>query len=119
MTKRWHYLVDETISVPNKPIFDQQDFIKFSNKQSQIIELGLLAQKKKRDIIFINYENLNEEQTYFDVLDFLNYSGPDRNIFYQSKYQKSASGTVIERFDNPSVVLEYLKKNNLMRWENE
>ena len=119
ISSKWHYLIDEEINTPSKPNFDLQDFINYSNKQSKIKELGLRAQKKKRDVIFINYEQLNEKQTYLDVLNFLKYTDPDINIFQNSKYQKSASGTVVERFSNPEVVLEFLKNNNLMHWENE
>ena len=119
ISKKWHYLIDEKINSTSKPIFDSQDFINYSNKQSKIKDIAFQAQKKKRDVIFINYEKLNEEKTYLDVLNFLKYTGPDINTFHNSGYQKSASGSVIERFSNPMVVLKYLKNNDLMHWKNE
>ena len=119
ISKKWHYLIDEKINSTSKPIFDSQDFINYSNKQSKIKDIAFQAQKKKRDVIFINYEKLNEEKTYLDVLNFLKYTGADINTFHKSTYRKSASGTVVERFKNPSVVLEFLKNNQLLHWENE
>ena len=119
ISKKWHYLIDEKIDSTSKPIFDSQDFINYSNKQSKIKDIAFQAQRKKRDVIFINYEKLNEEETYLDVLNFLKYTGPDINTFRNSGYQKSASGPVIERFSNPMDVQKYLKNNDLMHWENE
>ena len=112
-------LIGEKISSTKKPVFDPQDFIDYSNKQSKIKDIAFQAQRKKRDVIFINYEKLNEEETYLDVLNFLKYTGPDINTFHNSGYQKSASGPVIERFSNPMDVQKYLKNNDLMHWKNE